>query len=70
MVDQGLILGHIVSARGIEVDKSKIDVIKSLPYPASVRRFVLSSVMQDFTGDLSRMFPKQLSLFVDYCRRK
>jgi len=37
MVDQGLILGHIVSSRGIEVDKAKIDVIKSLPYPASVR---------------------------------
>ncbi|KAL0355394.1 UNVERIFIED_CONTAM: Retrovirus-related Pol polyprotein from transposon.6 [Sesamum radiatum] len=37
MVEQGLILGHIVSSRGIEVDKSKIDVIKSLPYPASVR---------------------------------
>ncbi|KAL2228808.1 UNVERIFIED_CONTAM: Retrovirus-related Pol polyprotein from transposon 17.6 [Sesamum indicum] len=37
MVDQGLILGHIVSSRGIEVDRSKIDVIKSLPYPASVR---------------------------------
>ncbi|KAK4391632.1 Retrovirus-related Pol polyprotein from transposon.6 [Sesamum angolense] len=37
MVDQGLILGHIVSSKGIEVDKSKIDVIKYLPYPASVR---------------------------------
>ncbi|KAL0448340.1 UNVERIFIED_CONTAM: Pol polyprotein, partial [Sesamum latifolium] len=37
MYDQGLILGHIVSSRGIEVDKSKVDVIKSLPYPASVR---------------------------------
>ncbi|KAL2235747.1 UNVERIFIED_CONTAM: Retrovirus-related Pol polyprotein from transposon 17.6 [Sesamum indicum] len=37
MVDQGLILGHIVSSRGIEVDRSKIDIIKSLPYPASVR---------------------------------
>ncbi|KAJ8749935.1 hypothetical protein K2173_013850 [Erythroxylum novogranatense] len=37
MVDQGLILGHIVSAKGIEVDKSKIDVIKSLPYPVSLR---------------------------------
>ncbi|KAK4400860.1 Retrovirus-related Pol polyprotein from transposon.6 [Sesamum angolense] len=37
MVDKGLILGHIVSSKGIEVDKSKIDVIKSLPYPASVR---------------------------------
>ena len=37
MVDQGLILGHIVSAEGIEVDRAKIDVIKSLPYPATVR---------------------------------
>ncbi|KAK4395904.1 Retrovirus-related Pol polyprotein from transposon.6 [Sesamum angolense] len=37
MVDQGLILGHIVSSKGIEVDKSEIDVIKSLPYPACVR---------------------------------
>ena len=37
MVDQGLILGHIVSSRGIEVDKSKVDLIKSLPYPTSVR---------------------------------
>ncbi|KAI3515815.1 hypothetical protein L1887_14720 [Cichorium endivia] len=37
MVSQGLILGHIVSKKGIEVDKSKIDVIQSLPYPTSVR---------------------------------
>jgi hypothetical protein len=37
MVDQGLILGHIVSTRGIEVDKSKIDVIKSLLYPTSMQ---------------------------------
>ncbi|KAL0303453.1 UNVERIFIED_CONTAM: Retrovirus-related Pol polyprotein from transposon [Sesamum radiatum] len=32
-----LVLGHIVSSRGIEVDQAKIDVIKSLPYPTSVR---------------------------------
>ncbi|XP_052622330.1 uncharacterized protein LOC128127697 [Lactuca sativa] len=37
MVDQGLILGHVVSKRGLEVDKAKIDVIKSLPYPKNVR---------------------------------
>ncbi|GJV76998.1 DNA-directed DNA polymerase [Tanacetum coccineum] len=36
MVDQGNILGHIVSAKGLEVDKAKIDVIKSLPYPKNV----------------------------------
>ena len=37
MVEQGIVLGHIVSAKGIEVDKAKIDVIQSLPYPTNVR---------------------------------
>ncbi|KAM2783807.1 hypothetical protein COP1_013251 [Malus domestica] len=34
---QGIVLGHIVSARGIEVDKSKIDLVRYLPSPTSVR---------------------------------
>ncbi|XP_073121104.1 uncharacterized protein [Henckelia pumila] len=33
----GIVLGHIVSSKGIEVDKAKIDIIQSLPYPVSVR---------------------------------
>ncbi|RDX91711.1 Retrovirus-related Pol polyprotein, partial [Mucuna pruriens] len=37
MVTEGIVLGHLVSNRGIEVDKSKIDIISSLPNPASVR---------------------------------
>ncbi|KAM0959679.1 hypothetical protein ACFX2C_024803 [Malus domestica] len=37
MVKQGIVLGHIVSARGIEVDKSKIDLVRYLPSPTSVR---------------------------------
>ena len=37
MVDQGIVLGHVISARGIEVDKAKVDLVKSLPYPTSVR---------------------------------
>jgi hypothetical protein len=37
MVSQGLVLGHIVSKKGIEVDKAKVDVIKTLPYPTNVR---------------------------------
>ncbi|KAM2111922.1 hypothetical protein ACFX1R_014487 [Malus domestica] len=34
---QGIVLGHIVSERGIEVDKSKIDLVRYLPSPTSVR---------------------------------
>ncbi|RDX77174.1 Retrovirus-related Pol polyprotein from transposon opus, partial [Mucuna pruriens] len=35
MVTEGIVLGHLVSNRGIEVDKSKIDIITSLPNPTS-----------------------------------
>ncbi|RDY01285.1 Retrovirus-related Pol polyprotein from transposon 17.6, partial [Mucuna pruriens] len=37
MVIEGIVLGHLVSNRGIEVDKSKIDIISSLPNPSSVQ---------------------------------
>lgn len=36
MFDQRLILGHIMSSKDIEVDKAKVYVIKSLPYPKSM----------------------------------
>ncbi|XP_022866707.1 uncharacterized protein LOC111386474 [Olea europaea var. sylvestris] len=37
MVDQGILLGHVIASNGIEVDKSKIDLIHSLLPPTSVR---------------------------------
>ncbi|CAN6573190.1 unnamed protein product [Malus baccata var. baccata] len=37
MVKQGIVLGHIVSEKGIEVDKQKIDLVRHLPSPTSVR---------------------------------
>ena len=33
MVREGIILGHLVSERGIEVDKAKIEVIEQLCLP-------------------------------------
>ena len=33
MVREGIILGHLVSEREIEIDKAKIEVIKQLPPP-------------------------------------
>ncbi|RDX78529.1 Retrovirus-related Pol polyprotein from transposon 17.6, partial [Mucuna pruriens] len=33
--ENGIVLGHLVSNKGIEVDKSKIDIITSLPNPTS-----------------------------------
>ncbi|RDY07806.1 Retrovirus-related Pol polyprotein from transposon 17.6, partial [Mucuna pruriens] len=37
MVTKGIVLGHLVSNKGIEVDKSKIDIITSLPNPTFVQ---------------------------------
>uniref|UniRef100_A0A5B7ABE7 Reverse transcriptase/retrotransposon-derived protein RNase H-like domain-containing protein n=1 Tax=Davidia involucrata TaxID=16924 RepID=A0A5B7ABE7_DAVIN len=38
MVVEGIVLGHIVSERGIEIDKAKVDLISTLPPPSSVRQ--------------------------------
>ncbi|KAH9671232.1 hypothetical protein KPL70_017283 [Citrus sinensis] len=37
MVKQGIVLGHIISSKGIEVDKAKVDLISNLPPPKRVR---------------------------------
>ena len=43
MTTSGIILGHVVSSQGIEVDKVKIEVISKLPPQKTVRevRFFL-----------------------------
>ena len=37
MVISGIVLGHVVSSRGIELDKSKIDLILNLPTPKTIK---------------------------------
>ena len=37
MVIEGIVLGHKISSRGIEVDKTKIDLIGKLPPPVNVK---------------------------------
>nr|GEV24631.1 reverse transcriptase domain-containing protein [Tanacetum cinerariifolium] len=37
MVKEGIVLGHKISKKGIEVDKVKIEVISKLPYPTTVK---------------------------------
>jgi len=36
MVKSGIVLGHVVSEKGVEVDKVKIDLISKLPPPKTV----------------------------------
>jgi len=37
MVTEGIILGHKISAKGIEVDQAKIEVIEKIPPPVNVK---------------------------------
>lgn len=37
MVKEGIVCGHKISKSGIEVDRSKVDVISKLPHPTTVK---------------------------------
>ena len=37
MVNEGIVLGHKISERGIEVDKAKIEAIEMMPYPRDIK---------------------------------
>ena len=44
MVNQGIVLGHIISERGIELDKAKVELISKLQSPTNVK------TMRQFLG--------------------
>jgi hypothetical protein len=52
MVREGIALGHKISDKGIEVDKTKIEVIEQLPPPTNVKGIHTFWDMQDFIKDL------------------
>ena len=58
LATEGIVLGHLVSARGIEVDREKVDVIAKLPPPENVKG------IQSFLGHAGfyRRFIKDFSL--------
>ena len=37
MVSEGIVLGHKISSKGIEVDRAKVSTIENLPPPISVK---------------------------------
>ena len=81
MVSQGIVVGHIISEKGIEVDKEKIDLISKLPSPINVktvrqflghagfyRRFIM--YFSKFAKPLYKLLEKDAKFIWDvYCQK-
>nr|GEW72882.1 reverse transcriptase domain-containing protein [Tanacetum cinerariifolium] len=55
MVKEGIILGHKISKKDIEVDKAKVDVITKLPHPTTVKVIDTNEDENLATDHLSRL---------------
>ncbi|KAL6325119.1 hypothetical protein AAG906_022686 [Vitis piasezkii] len=53
MVQQGIFLGHIISEKGIEVDKAKVELIVKLPSPKTVKGKGVENVVADHLSRLA-----------------
>jgi hypothetical protein len=64
MVQQGVVLGHVVSSKGLEVDKAKIEVIEKLPYPTCVKEVRSFLGHAGFYRRLLKIFQKFANLLL------
>ena len=66
MVHEGIVLGHLVSERGIEVDKAKIKVIEQLPPPMNVKGICSflghAGFYRRFIKDFSQIYRLRMNL--------
>ncbi|RVW19197.1 Retrovirus-related Pol polyprotein from transposon 17.6 [Vitis vinifera] len=69
MVQQGIVLGHIISEKGIEVDKAKVELIVKLPSPTNVKGVRQFLGHAGFYRRFIKDFSKLSSLFVNFWLR-
>ena len=69
MVNEGIVMGHKISERGIEVDKAKLDAIEKMPCPKDIKGIVVSSVMLVSIGGLLKTSLKFLGLLQIFYKR-
>ncbi|WVZ96867.1 hypothetical protein U9M48_042450 [Paspalum notatum var. saurae] len=72
MVRRGLVLGHIISEKGIEVDKAKIETVEKLPPPTNIKRFIkdFSKIAKPLTYLLQKDIPFEFTEECEVAFRK
>lgn len=69
IVKEGIVLGHKISKKGLELDRAKIEVIEKLQPPTNVKQIRSFLGHVGFCRGLSRIFQRFQSLFA-ICWRK
>jgi hypothetical protein len=67
MVNEGIVLGHKISERGIKVDRAKVEAIEKMPCPRDVKGICSilghASFYRRFIKDFSLRFQSLLLIF-------
>ena len=69
MLNEGIVLGHKISERGIEVDKAKVDAIEKMPCPKDIKGIRSFLGHAGFYRRFIKDFPKFLGLLLIFCKR-
>ena len=64
MVNQVIVLGHVISNKGIEVDKAKVKLISKLSSPQMSKQEDSSLAILASTGGSSKIFQKLQNPFI------
>ena len=69
MVNEGIVLGHKISERGIEVDKAKVDAIEKMSCPKDIKGIRIFLGHVGFYRIFIKDFSKFLGLLLIFCKK-
>ena len=69
MVNEGIVLGHKISERGIQVDKAKVDAIEKMSCPKDIKGIRSFLGHAGFLGGSLRTSLKFLGLSLISCKK-